>query len=109
MTRITNADQVLALLRNHLEKSKRTATTRGARQQNLGPVARARALAGENISEDEIGRALIAGLLTEEFGPTISVEPKFQIIVDQILSIVKTDRTTNLLLARAIEELAKAG
>lgn len=107
MTRITNADQVLALLRNHLDKSRRTAAPRGARQPSLGPIARARALASENVSEDEIGRALIAGLLTEEFGPTISVEPRFQAMVDDIHRILRADKGSSDLLRRAIDELSK--
>ena len=68
MTRITNTEQVLILLRAHLERAQRFGKAR-AREGKAGPVRRVQQLAGvDGVSETDLTRALIAGLLTEEFG-----------------------------------------
>ena len=70
MTRITNAEQVLLLLRTHLERAQRSERRRTQRRNaKPSPLERAQRLAStEGLSEADLSRALIAGLLTEEFG-----------------------------------------
>lgn len=108
MTRITTSDQVLALLRSHLERARRTggktASRRGAQP---GPIERVQQLAAtEGLSESEIAQALIAGLLSEEFGPEVAVEPKFQAMVAEIRQMLERDPAGKALLQRAIGALA---
>ncbi len=108
MTRITNSEQVLALLRSHLERAQRAnrkdrAKTREARP---GALARIKQLSAvEGLSEADIARALIAGLLSVEFGPEAAVEPRFQSMVEEVRLMIDRDETGRALLRRAISEL----
>jgi hypothetical protein len=107
MTRITNADQVLLLLRAHLERAqrgKRAGTER--RSTRAGAMSRVRELANtEGLSEAEVGRALIAGILTEEFGAELAVEPRFQAMIDDVRRIIERDDSGKALLKRAIAQI----
>lgn len=110
MTRITNADQVLLLLRAHLERTERQRrkdVSAGARAETRqGPLERVHNMAGlENLSERDISRALISGLLTEEFGVEVASEPLFQEIVDGVLRIVDADEKSRALLQKALTQL----
>ncbi len=111
MTRITNSDQVLLLLRAHLERAqrgKRAKTNRGS--PRAGPMSRVRELAHtEGLNEGEVARALIAGILSEEFGAEIAIEPRFQAMVDDVRRIIEQDEGGKALLRRAISQIAAAG
>jgi hypothetical protein len=108
MTRITNAEQVLMLLRSHLERAKRTSKPRGDRTSaRTGPLSRVSALAGaDGLSEADIARALIAGLLTEEFGAEFAVEPRFHGLVEDVRQIIAGDEAGSTLLRNAIAQIA---
>ena len=108
MTRITNAEQVLVLLRAQLERAARSGKKR-ARAKNVqpGPLRRIQQLAGaEGLSETEIARVLIGGLLREEFGAEFSVEPRFQTLVEDVRQMIDQDENGRALLKRAIAQLA---
>jgi len=107
MTRITNADQVLLLLRAHLERAQKSGRRKSERRApRAGPMSRVRELANtEGLSEAEVARALIAGLLSEEFGAELAAEPKFQLMVDEVRAIIERDEGGKALLKRAIVQI----
>jgi hypothetical protein len=109
MTLITNADQVLMLLRSHLERVQRSSNSRrtASGKAKTGPVQRLRQLAPtEEFAEADIARALIAGLLSEEFGPELAAEPRFHAMVEDVRQMLDRDETGRALLRRAIGELS---
>lgn len=111
MTRISNADQVLIMLRAHLERAQRgrkkevaSAPKRGRARQN--PLERVQQLAAaEGLSEAEIGAALIEGLLLEEFGPAFANDPEFLRITQQVKRMIADDDRSALLLQNAVRQL----
>jgi hypothetical protein len=107
MTKITNAEQVLTLLRAHLERTRRAERKRTAPQRGKpGPLERVQQLAStEGLSEADLARALIAGLLTEEFGPDLAAEPRFQAVVEDVRQMIDRDEAARALLRRALAEL----
>ncbi len=111
MTRITNADQVLMLLRAHLERSAKTrgkgaATDAGRIEARKGPLDRVQDIAGaQNLSEHDVSRALIAGLLAQEFGEAVASEPRFQELVDNVLKLVAADEEGRALVRDAVAQL----
>lgn len=112
MTRITNADHVLLLLRNHLERTekgrkKRRKTDGGeTRPVQSSPLQRVERLAAaDELSDLEIRRALIAGLLAEEFGEDVINDPHFQQIVDDVVTILQRDPKSEMLLQAACGRL----
>lgn len=108
MTRITNADQVLMLLRSHLERAKKSdRKSATAKQGRPGALERAQQLAStEGLSEADVARALISGLLTEEFGAEIAVEPRFQAMVDDVWQMLERDEIGRVMLQKAVTHLA---
>jgi len=109
MTRITNAEQVLLLLRAQLQRAQkarnaRTGATRNERR--AGPLERTQGLVGAGaLSESDAERALVAGLLEREFGAAVANDPKFQQVVDEVLGIIRADETSTALLRSALEHL----
>jgi hypothetical protein len=109
MTRIANAEQVLLLLRAHLERAQRADKKRTrAREGKPGPLQRVQQLANAaGLSEADVTRALIAGLLTEEFGPEFAVEPRFQAMVEDVRQIIDRDEAGRALLKSAVAQLTR--
>lgn len=112
MTRITNADHVLILLRNHLERTDkgRSKRRKGAetRPVQSSPLERVERLAAsDGLSELEIRRALISGLLAEEFGEDVINDPHFQQIVDDVVAILQRDPKAEALLQAACKHLVQ--
>jgi hypothetical protein len=109
MTRITNAEHVLALLRAQLERAQKARGSHApASRQRLepgGPLDRLRAMGEGALSDDEAGHLLIAGLLSEEFGEAVSNDPNFRTLVEDVLGALRRDERGALLLAGAIEQL----
>ena len=111
MTQITNAERVLQLLRNQLERSAR-ARDKGRtgdaaqRSTSAGPLERVQNIAALNgLPDEEVGRALIGGLLAEEFGPTVAASPRFQALVDEVFQALNADGASERLLNRALTQL----
>ena len=81
MTRITSTDQVLLLLRSHLQRAARAGrpnSTGSAETPRKSALERARQIvASEEVSEEDIRGALIAGILTEEFGSAFAGDARF--------------------------------
>jgi len=112
MTRITNADHVLLLLRNHLERTqkerrKRTKAQTSEREKaQSSPLQRVERLAGaDGMPESEIRKALISGLLAEEFGEAVINDPQFNQLVDDVLGIIERDADAGALLTAARQRL----
>lgn len=108
MTRITSTSQVLALLRARLERNARSGRKSGpapARTESR-PLEKVHELAGgEDLPEADIARALIAGVLAEEFGEALVAEPRFQQIVDEVRRMIEADTSAKSVLAEAMETL----
>lgn len=109
MTRITTTEHVLMLLRAHLERARRAGRKRTqTRQGKPGPLQRVQQLASvESLSEADVARALIAGLLAEELGPEIAAEARFQVLVEDVRQIIDRDDAGRALLKSAIVQLTK--
>lgn len=112
MTRVGNIDQVLLLLR---EQIRRAGKGRDAsRKAGIGrtdkalarPLDRVRALATlETLGEDEVRRALVRGLLTEELGESVGNDAALQAIVDDVVRIIGEMPGGDDLMKRAIHQL----
>ena len=112
MTRITNADQVLALLQGHLQRSGRTGrkhkagATAKSRASQQKPIERLQDIAqSADLPDREIERALLSAILVEEFGAASANDPRFQSMVDDVLRIIREDDRSHTLLERARMQL----
>lgn len=112
MTRITHADQVLMLLRTHLERSaraheaKRSKSSPRGKSERRSAVARVQDIAAATtLGEDEIERVLLSGLLEEEFGSGLVNDPNFQELVDKVRSAINQDPASQTLLRQAVRQL----
>jgi hypothetical protein len=117
MTRITQADQIMLLLRQQLQRmaesgktarSGRTGATQTTQRQT--PLRRVSALAAlDGLSDEELGQTLIRALLAEEFGETLANEPKFARIVDEVHRMIAGDEEARGLLHQALGQVRQAG
>lgn len=113
MTKIGNVDQVLLLLREQLQRTGKG--RQAARKAGAGPVAarpldRVRALAAmESLGEDDVRRAVIRGILTEEFGEGVGNDAALQAIVDDVLRIIDETPGGSELIGRAVAQLKEKG
>lgn len=114
MARINNVDQILILLQAHLErleqrkKSGAATPARAAKTTSnaRSPLERVQALATtEALSEDDLGRALIGALLSQEFGPELVSDIAFQHVVDEVSKAIAADADASALMRRAIAQL----
>ena len=111
MTRISNADQVLLLLHEQLDRmaKKRGTGTARTRSVSVGtpePMARLRARAAQQgIAEDDLKRALVRGLLTQQLGDGIANDPAFEAIASDVARIIGETDEGRALLDRALTQL----
>jgi hypothetical protein len=111
MTRITNADQVLMLLRSYLQRTegvRRSRKTEKTGQNGAAPTAlqRVQTIATTaDLPEEELERVLISGLFTEEFGSAIASDSKFQTMVDDVLRMIHSDPAGRRVLRQAVGQL----
>lgn len=112
MTRITNSDQVILLLQNQLKRMdkpqrKRTLTEPSDKVEiRQNPLARVQSIAKEeDLTEEDIHRSLIRGLLTEEFGIEVANDPAFQKVIDDVLKVFQQDDAGADLLKKATQQL----
>jgi|CXWL01.1.fsa_nt_gi hypothetical protein len=110
MTRITNADQVLILLRAHLEradKTRRTARSTAVRAKRSALERVSEIAVDRQASEDDIRRALISGILTEEFGAELASDARFQDVVTNVLKMISEDSASSQVIDGALKQLMK--
>jgi hypothetical protein len=112
MTRISNVDQVLLLLREQLQRTgKKRATGARSRTGRADPAAarpldRVRGLAAlDALNEEEVRRAVVRGILTEEFGEGVGNDAALQRIVDDVVRIIGEAPGGSDLLNRAVAQL----
>ena len=105
MTSITPSDQVLMLLRAHLErrekigKKARAPKLETSRDTQPQPLERARALATEHdLSSKEKARLLVMSLLEEEFGTGVATDPRFLSLADDIINLINENNRAKSLL-----------
>lgn len=113
MTRVGNADQVLLLLREQLQRLDRARGQRSGRADASRkaaaqtPLARLRALRALGpMSEEDYRRTLVRALLTEELGEAVANDPSFQAVADDVFRILNESEEGRALVARAAEQLA---
>ena len=109
MTRITSTDQVLLLLRSHLQRAARAGrpnSAGSAETPRKSALERARQIvASEEVSEEDIRGALIAGILTEEFGSAFAGDARFHDMVKHVVQIISADERSRSLFDEALEQL----
>lgn len=111
MARITNVDQVILLLQTQLQgkkkvDKKRPSNVAPVQEVQQRPLARVKSIAEEpDLSDEDVHRALIGGLLTEEFGPAIANDPDFQHIIDKVMTTINSDSSGKNLLSSAVTQL----
>jgi hypothetical protein len=111
MTRVNNADHVLLLLRERLQRLDRGRGARAARAgasraATPGPMARLQARAAlDQVSGDEFRRTLVRALLTEEVGEAVANDPSFQAIVEDVFRMISATEDGRELIDRAGREL----
>ncbi len=112
MTRISNVDQVLLLLREQLQRTTKNRET--ARKSRAGraeataarPLDRVPALAAlDTLNEEEVHRAVVRGILTEEFGEGVGNDAALQMIIDDVVRIIGDTPGGGDLLDRAVAQL----
>ena len=113
MTRISNADHVLLLLRNHLERmqkarGKRASVKRGDAGRQTTPLQRLERLASvSDLSESDLQRGLIEAVLADEFGADVSNDARFHGVVSEVLSAISKDERASAMLRDACRTLTR--
>lgn len=112
MTRVGNVDQVLLLLREQLQRSGKArgasakAPSARAESSSARPLDRVRALAAlDTLEEEDLRRAVVRGLLAEQFGEAVGNDPAMIAIVDQVSRIIGEAAEGRDLMERAIAQL----
>lgn len=89
---------------NSKARSGQAAPSEGTQRET--PLNRVTALATlDELPQEELGKALIRALLTEEFGEAVTNEPKFDQIVSKVHRMIAADAKANRLLGRSLEQL----
>jgi hypothetical protein len=111
MTRITSVDQALLLLRSHLqrtERSRRPSHRNVASPDRRTALQRVSEMASDGqTSEDDLQRALIAGLLLDELGG-VEDDPRFQETVTRVKDAILAGTESRSALDRALSQLTGA-
>jgi hypothetical protein len=112
MTRIGNSDQILRLLREQLKRADKTS---GARKKDAAgrtdalrerPLDRVRQLTGaETLSDQDVRRAIVRGLLTEQFGDAITNDPAFLTVAADVARMIDATPEGRGLIDRALASL----
>ncbi|MEO1045890.1 MAG: hypothetical protein AAFX04_10655 [Pseudomonadota bacterium] len=114
MTRIDQNQQLIALVRQQLErlsktrKAVRPKTSAGdgsADSDRLSALQRLDAL--KQAAPERLHRALIEGLLLEEFGDGVANDARFQNVVDRVLMLLRSDAETQRLLDRVVDRMTE--
>lgn len=118
MTRITNVDQVLLLIRQQLQRlstgsgapsrKSRTDAAQGARRQSA--LGRLSALGRiEDLAESDLEQSLVRALLTDEFGDGLANDPRFLRVAGEVSRIIASDDETRSLLRQAVRRVRESG
>lgn len=111
MTRVGQADHVLVLLREKLQRMERTRSNRAPRASSMDkgtqpPLARLHASAAlDQLPDEEFRRTLVRAVLAEELGEKIGNDPNFQVIAEDVFRILNESEIGRDLIERATREL----
>lgn len=110
MAEISNVDRIVTVLRQRLAERARSSSsarpTASVQAKTPTPLQTVQALAAaDDISDEQLGRALVQGLLAEELGAHLVNEAPFQQVVERVVSTIEADETTAVLLKRMLREL----
>ncbi|SRR6266702_1097960 len=111
MDPISNADNLVLLLRQKLqERAKTAAKARAgirprASSEAVGMSAVQQLAAAEGVDERQLRRALVQNLLVEHFGPALLNDAQFQQIVSRVVGAIEEDTDASNLIARVLSEL----
>ena len=112
MARISNVDQVLLLLREQLQRSERSGPA--ARKRKPGqakeasprPLDGVRALAAlDTLSDDDVKRTLVRGLLADQLGDGVTNDARFQQVADDVVRMLLDAPDGRTLLDGALAQL----
>lgn len=112
MTRITNSDQVLNLIRAELQKMERSRKSKvrsapvSGQDLSKSPLQRLfSAPAFHALSEEEQHRALIRGIMTEAFGPALANDARFIALAGTVYETIRESEDGRDMLRRALDRL----
>ena len=112
MTRVGNTEQVMALVRNQLqrmakrEKTAKSQKTAKPEARTLSSRERVEALGAiRDLSDDDFAQGFVRALLGEEFGETVTASPGFQQVVERTAGMMRRDPETAALLQRVRTQL----
>jgi hypothetical protein len=112
MDPISNVDRLVLLLRQRLQERERARGPAKAGRRAApatGGMSAAQALAAiDDVDERHLRRALIQGLLSDQFGSNVINEARFQQIVDRVLGAIEDDDAGRALLDRISKDLRAA-
>lgn len=112
MDPISNIDRVVLLLRQRLQERAKLGSSKAARnEQDPGAsgLDNVQALAAvDGVDDGQLGRALIQGILVEQFGSDVINDAKFQQVVDRVTETLASDEDGSQLMARVVGELRKS-
>lgn len=113
MDPVSNVDRLVLLLRQRLQERERLKTApraAGRKAERTGGLTAAQALAAiDDVDEHQFRRALIQGLLTDQFGQEMLNEARFQQVVDRVVSAIESDAIGRGLLDRISREIRTGG
>ena len=112
MTRITNSDQVLSLIRAELQKMERSRGARrrtgasGTKETPGSPLERLfSSPAFHSLSEEERHRAFIRGIMTEAFGAGLANDARFIAIAGDVYEAISASPDGTGLIRSALARL----
>lgn len=114
MTRIDSNQQLIQLVRQQLSRVSRAKVARSAKLKNTtsrspttGISTTQQLSESGDFTEEEMQRALVHGILVEEFGESLINEAQFQQIVDRITRQLQQDEDSAALTKAALGDFAK--
>lgn len=110
MDPVSNVDRLVHILRQRLAERSRPSSARVAgastRPDERSAPAGLHALAGvDAVDERQFRRALVQGILTEQFGAELINDAKFQQVVSQVSQALEGDEASSRLLGAIASEL----
>ena len=111
MTRINQADQILLLLQERLQRldRSRAGRTAGTAPATARPLARLQALAAiDRLSDEDFKRTMVRALLTEELGERVANDPAFEAVAEDVFRILSESDEGRRLIEQAARQLRAA-
>lgn len=117
MTRIGNADHIMVLLRQQLQRMDKTrgkarssgpgASTPAAPRNAIDRIASLATL--DDLDDRQFERALIRALLTDEFGAAMAEDHRFERIAGEVHRIIRSEKESRELLSATVDQMRASG